>query len=70
VPRVSCRQLGGDCDYVAEGATRDEVKKEWLAHLATAHGERTSRMSPDERGARDIRIDQVLKRSGRMDDSR
>lgn len=70
MPRLSCRQLGGDCDYVAEGATREEVKKEWLAHMASAHAQRSARMTPDERVALDIRIDQVLRRSGRTDDSR
>lgn len=63
MPRVSCRELGGDCDYVAEGETREEVKKEWLAHMASVHRERAARMSEDERLALDVRIDQVLDRS-------
>lgn len=63
VPRVGCRELGGDCDYVAEGQTPEEVKRELLAHVEHAHAERVARMSRDERDALDVRIDQVLRRS-------
>ena len=63
VPKLGCRELGGDCDYVAEGRTPEEVKQELLAHVERAHGDRMARMSVDERDALDIRIDQVLRRS-------
>lgn len=62
VPKLGCRELGGDCNFVAEGASPDEVKRELLAHMKQAHGERTTRMSDDERDALDVRIDQVLRR--------
>lgn len=65
MPRLSCRELGGDCDFVAEADTRQAVKSEWLAHVADAHRQRASRMSTDEREALDIRIDQVLSRHER-----
>jgi predicted small metal-binding protein len=62
VPKLGCRELGGDCDYVAEGQTPEEVKRALLTHVTHAHGERVARMSTDERDALDVRIDQVLKR--------
>jgi predicted small metal-binding protein len=62
VPRLSCRELGGDCDFVACAGTKDEVKSELLAHVAEAHGQRVRRMSSDEREALDVRIDQMLRR--------
>lgn len=65
MPSLGCRQLGGDCDYIAEGMTKADVKREMLAHVADAHRQRASRMSRDEREALEIRIDQVLVREER-----
>jgi predicted small metal-binding protein len=62
VRKLGCRELGGDCDYVAEGQTPEEVKQELLAHVERAHHERMARMTEDERDALDVRIDQVLRR--------
>ena len=59
---LSCRQLGGDCSYVAVGKDAEEVKKSLLTHMRSVHRERTSRMSTDEREALDVRIDRVLRR--------
>jgi predicted small metal-binding protein len=59
---LSCRDLGGDCGYVAAGKDAEEVKEALLRHMRSAHGERTSRMSTDEREALDVRIDRVLGR--------
>jgi predicted small metal-binding protein len=65
VPRLSCRELGGDCDFVAVAETRQAVKSELLAHVAEAHRQRAARMTTDEREALDVRIDQVLRRHDR-----
>jgi predicted small metal-binding protein len=62
VPRLSCSQIGGDCEFVTSGGTADEVKRELLAHMEDVHRQRASRMSADEREILDIRIDQVLRR--------
>jgi len=61
VPKLSCRELGGDCDYIAKGETVEDVKRDLLAHVAETHGRRLANMSNDEREAFDIRIDQVLR---------
>jgi predicted small metal-binding protein len=60
--RLSCKELGGDCGFVAEGEDAEEVKRHLLAHMSLEHRERTSRMSRDEREALDVRIDRVLGR--------
>lgn len=65
MPRLGCRQLGGDCDFIAEALTRADVKRELLAHVAEAHRQRAARMSRDERDALEVRIDQVLLREER-----
>ena len=70
MPRLSCRELGGDCDYVAEAGTREDVKRELLAHVADAHKQRVSRMSADEHAFLDSRIDQVLLRADRRESVR
>lgn len=62
MPKLGCKDLGGDCDFVAEAETATEVKRELLAHMERAHRERTRSMSEDERDALDVRIDQVLRR--------
>lgn len=61
MPKLSCRELGGDCDYIAKGETVEDVKRDLLAHVAETHGRRLANMSNDEREAFDIRIDQVLR---------
>ena len=63
MPKLGCKELGGDCSYVAEGRTRQEVKEELLAHVESAHKDRVERMTDDERDALDVRIDQVLRRA-------
>ena len=67
MPRLSCRDLGADCDYVVEAETKEEVKRELLAHVAHAHKRRVKRMNADERAFLDIRIDQVLWTSTRRE---
>jgi predicted small metal-binding protein len=64
VPKLACRDLGGDCDYVAEAETIEDVKAQILSHARTAHRTRVEGMSRDEREAFDIRIDRVLRRRG------
>lgn len=63
MPRLSCRELGGDCEYIVEAGTTDAVKQELLAHVIDVHRRRVSLMSQDERDALDVRIDQALRRS-------
>ncbi len=36
--RMSCRDVGPDCDYVARGETDEEVMGQVAEHARTAHG--------------------------------
>ena len=62
MPKIRCRELGGDCDYVAEAETRAQLRLELIEHVNNAHRDRVSRMTEDERDALNVRIDQVVRR--------
>jgi predicted small metal-binding protein len=62
VPKISCKDLGGDCPFVVEAAEPEGAKRALLTHLRHVHRERASSMTEDEREALDARIDQVLRR--------
>lgn len=34
---VSCRDIGGDCDFVAKGATMEDLETSILEHRRAAH---------------------------------
>ena len=36
--KMSCRDVGRDCDFVARGETDDEVMGQVAEHARTAHG--------------------------------
>ena len=36
--RMSCRDVGPDCDFVARGETDDEIMGQVAEHARTAHG--------------------------------
>ena len=36
---LTCAQLGGPCDHTITGATPDEMMKNGMAHLESAHPE-------------------------------
>lgn len=40
---LSCKDMGVDCPYVAEGATQEEAMKASMAHAVEMHG-----MNPEE----------------------
>lgn len=35
---MSCRDVGPDCDFVAEGETDEEIMKQVTEHARTEHG--------------------------------
>ncbi len=49
--RLSCRDVGLNCDYVMEGQSEDEVMEKAREHGQRQHGMKT--ISPDQE--RDIR---------------
>ncbi len=48
---LSCREMGVDCPFSAEGETAEEVKAKMLKHAAAAHVGQLMRMTGAERDA-------------------
>jgi len=44
----ACKSLGLDCDFVATGATKDEVMKKAMEHGGTVHAEMMKDMTPEQ----------------------
>jgi predicted small metal-binding protein len=47
---LSCKDAGMDCDFVARGATEDEVISNAMAHGKMAHNLQESDFTPQMRG--------------------
>lgn len=48
---LSCRDMGGDCNFVAQGNSNEEVVKMMMSHAMQAHPEKLKSMgnvSPEE----------------------
>lgn len=59
--QLGCRELGGDCDFVAKGNSGEEIKKKIFAHAEKSHPEMKS-MSPEKKKELTAKIDNALKR--------
>ena len=46
--KFSCKDLGMDCDFVATGATVEEVKQKAFAHAGVVHAEMMKGMNEAE----------------------
>jgi predicted small metal-binding protein len=44
---LSCRDMGMDCDFVADGASKEEVMQKAMQHSMQAHGMSEADMTPD-----------------------
>ena len=51
-----CKDLGMNCDYVATGATVEEVKQAAMNHAQQVHGDMLKSLSPQQL----LDIDQLL----------
>lgn len=45
--KFACRDLGMDCDFVAEGETEEEVVAKAKEHGKTVHGQTEADMTPE-----------------------
>ena len=59
--RVSCKDVGGEDDFVAEGETDEEVKKKLGEHAMANHAESYEKMSEEEKKEKWDKVDQLLK---------
>ena len=46
--KFSCKDLGMDCDFVATGATAEEVKQKAFAHAGVVHADVMKTMNQAE----------------------
>ncbi|HUE86937.1 MAG TPA: DUF1059 domain-containing protein [Vicinamibacterales bacterium] len=57
---LGCRDLGGECDFVASGENNEDVKRRLFEHAAEAHPEKLAGMTPEEQAQMQERMDEVL----------
>jgi predicted small metal-binding protein len=46
---ITCRDLGGFCDYAASGTDKDGIARDLLSHMEERHGEAVANMSQDDK---------------------
>lgn len=46
--KFACRDVGVECDFVATGATAEEVKEKAVAHAGVVHADMLEAMNEDE----------------------
>ena len=46
--KFACKNLGLDCDFVAEGATKEEVMKMAMEHGSVVHADMMKDMTPEQ----------------------
>jgi predicted small metal-binding protein len=64
---ITCRELGGDCEFVASGATPREVKQAVWGHVLRDHGPIAASLTPGMRaeleGHMDVLLDGQMRRT-------
>lgn len=58
--QVGCRDLEGQCDFVATGQTADEVKRKLWEHATASHKDMLESMSDAEKTQMQTKIDGLL----------
>jgi predicted small metal-binding protein len=57
---LSCREMGGTCDFVARGQTADDVKQRMFAHAQKDHPQMFESMTPEMQKQMQTRMDRLL----------
>ena len=57
---LGCRELGAQCDFVARGASDDDVKQQMFDHAAQAHPDMLKGMTPEQEQQMRSRMDAML----------
>lgn len=63
--QIGCRDLGGDCDFVARGETNEKVKKALWAHVEKDHAKMMRDMTPEKKKDMTAKIERLLKEPAR-----
>ena len=59
--KFNCRDVGVDCDFVATGATIEEVRDQAFAHAAVVHADLMKAMSDDDKAKLAQAVDANIK---------
>ena len=57
---IACRELGGECDFVARAATPTDAKRGFWRHLQQDHTAITSKLTPGMRVELERQMDGLL----------
>ena len=57
---IACRELGGECEFVASGPTPTDVKRAVWGHVQRDHGQLTSSLTPGMRAELERQMDRIL----------
>ena len=57
---VSCKDLGKDDGFTAEGKTKEEVKSSLMAHAMESHKQEMDNMSQEEKDSLMMKVDNIL----------
>ena len=58
---LSCKDMGAACEYVAEGQSKEDVKKIMMDHAMTDHKEMMDKMSDVEKDEMMKKMDALIK---------
>ncbi|MEW6722051.1 MAG: DUF1059 domain-containing protein [Candidatus Micrarchaeota archaeon] len=59
--KLSCADLGtSECQFVAEGATAEEVKGKLMEHAKQAHADKLAAMNEEQKAEMDKKMDELL----------
>lgn len=57
---LSCKEMGMDCAFRAEGETADEVKAKMLEHAAAVHADMLAGMSEEQKAEMMATMDEKI----------
>ena len=58
--KLSCKTMGQDCGFEAQGDTMDEVKNKMMDHAMSDHKDMMERMSPKEKEDLMMKMDEKM----------
>lgn len=58
--KISCRDIGGGCDFVASGETADGAKGALMEHARRDHADMLGSLTPEQMQAAQQRMDEYL----------
>ncbi len=57
--KFECKELGTNCNFVVQGNTLEEVKKNAMKHAETAHKDWLAKMSPQQKADMDKTLNRM-----------